>query len=49
MSGGREKERDPPASGLLALHALVFLLSFPFGRLSRRLDKPTSARHVTPR
>ena len=29
--------RDPPASDLLALHALVFPLSFPFGRLPRRL------------
>ena len=28
--------RDPPASDLLALHALVFPLSFPFGRLPRR-------------
>ena len=29
--------RDPPASDLLALHAFVFPLSFPFGRLPRRL------------
>ena len=30
--------RDPPAFDLLALHALVFPLSFPFGRLPRRLE-----------
>ena len=29
--------RDPPASDLLALHALIFPLSFPFGRLPRTL------------
>ena len=37
---GREEsqnKRDPSASDLLALHALVFPLSFPFGRLPRRL------------
>ena len=31
------KRNDLPASDLLALHALVFPLSFPFGRLPRRL------------
>ena len=36
--GGKSKwARDPPASDLLALHALVFPPSFPFGHLSRKL------------
>ena len=29
--------RDPPAFDLLAPHAFVYPLSFPFGRLPRRL------------
>ena len=37
-SAGGRRNRDPPASDLLVLHALVFPLSFPFGRLPRRLD-----------
>ena len=40
--GGKSKwarEGDPPASDLLALHALVFPLSFPFGRLPRKLSR----------
>ena len=38
MSKDNVPYRDPPASDLLALHALVFPLSFPFGRLPRRLS-----------
>ena len=37
MSPGGSRYRDPPASDLLAFHALVFPHSLPFGRLSRRL------------
>ena len=36
MSAG---ESDPPASDLLAFHALVFSVSLPFGRLPRRLGQ----------
>ena len=34
---GTYRASDPPASDLLALNWLVFLLSLPFGRLPRRL------------
>ena len=37
MSAGGRRYRDPPASDPLALHALVFPLSLPLGRLSRKL------------
>ena len=44
--------RDPPASDLLALHALVFALSLPFGRLRvlpRRLLASALRRRVLAR
>ena len=40
---------DPPASDLLALHALVFLFSLPFGRLPRRLLVSALRRRVLAR
>ena len=50
MSAGRRSEggrrNDSPASDLLALHALFIPLSFPFGRLLRRLGICRSCRRA---